>query len=194
MHCIRRSFRWDCGVQSSPPRHRPPSCVWGAKLGIAERERRRTEETIVSFPFPRVMDGQFPPAAAASQPKTEPNRIACSRSVHGNWIIVFQRLPPPTWIDGLTSRILPNPTRRIMKRASERPSEDLCPSVRRVRRSEAKNSLWDHRAARATGRARASTLPRRRALEASRIPLESALSFNLFAQSFSGAVVLFLPI
>ena len=115
-------------LSAPPPAH--PSCVWGAKLGIAERERRRTEETIVSFPFPRVMDGQFPPAAAASQPKTEPNRIACSRSVHGNWIIVFQRLPPPTWIDGLTSRILPNPTRRIMKRASERETEDLCPSVR----------------------------------------------------------------
>ena len=95
--------------------------------GKREKEDRRDNCLV---PFSPRHGRSIPPAAAASQPKTEPNRIACSRSVHGNWIIVFQRLPPPTWIDGLTSRILPNPTRRIMKRASERPSEDLCPSVR----------------------------------------------------------------
>ena len=82
--------------------------------------------------------------------------------------------------------------------ASERPSEDLCPSVRRVRRSEAKNSLWDHRAARATGRpsSRLHTSTPSGAREESELDSDSlgVGSFNLFAQSFSRAVVLFLPI
>ena len=59
-----------------------------------------------------------------------------------------------------------------MKRESERPRICVRPSVRR---SEAKNSLWDPRAARATGRGRACTLPRRRAVEAVRFRVSDSL-------------------